>query len=209
VVADHGVNRRLDGPVHLQVGPPARLDGRRGGLEAVGDEVAAGDHQVGPLTVDGRGRLGLAELEAEDRARAAEVAAVLDDARHSYGRFLDTWPVAEDPFTYEARVHLFSRDHNLAEAHRAGFAGAAARRAATVAWFENALLERHFGRTLAASSYRWGRQQRARVEALREPGRRLVSAAGSHLITIASEGRLRALLAVADLSLGRYHRSRP
>lgn len=161
-------------------------------------------------------RLGLAELEAEDRARAAEVAAVLDDTRHSYGRFLDTWPAAEDPFTYEARVHLFSRDHNLAEARQAGFAGAAARRAATVAWFENALLERHFGRTLAASSYPWGPEQRARVEAAREPGRRLVSAAGSHLITVASEGRLRALLvaalallAVADLSLGRYHRSRP
>ncbi|HSN54678.1 MAG TPA: VanZ family protein [Candidatus Sulfomarinibacteraceae bacterium] len=161
-------------------------------------------------------RLGLAELEAEDRARAAEVAAVLDDTRHSYGRFLDTWPAAEDPFTYEARVHLFSRDRNLAEARQAGFAGAAAHRAATVAWFENALLERHFGRTLAASSYPWSPEQRARVEAAREPGRRLVSAAGSHLITVASEARLRALLvaalallAVADLSLGRYHRGRP
>ena len=161
-------------------------------------------------------RLGLAELEAEDRSRAAEVATVLDASRDSYGRFLDSWPVSEDPFTFEARVHLFSRDRNLAEARERGFGDAAARRAATVAWFENELLERHFGRTLAASSYPWSPEQRARVEAAREPGRRPVSAAGSHLITVASEGLLRALLvaalallAVADLSLGRYHRSRP
>jgi VanZ family protein len=159
-------------------------------------------------------RLSLAEIEEQDRTRAAEVAAVLVATRHDYGRFLDTWPVADDPFAYEARVHLFSRDRNLAKAREAGFQGGAAREFLSVAWFENQLLEQYFGRTLAASPFRWGTRQAARADAGREAGRRLTSAVGSHLITFASEARLRAgllaalaLLVLADLALGRPRQS--
>jgi len=159
-------------------------------------------------------RLTLAELAEQDRTRASEVAAVLEASRHSYGRFLDTWPVADDPFTYEARVHLFSRDRNLGKARKAGFEGAAARQQTTVAWFENQILERYFGHTLAASPYRWRTRQLTSVEAARDPDRRLTSAVGSHLITFATERQLRALLLiviglllVADLALSRYHRT--
>ena len=99
-------------------------------------------------------RLTLEELRTQDSTRATEVGPILDANRHSYGRFLDTWPVGEDPFTYEARVHLFARDRNLAKAREQGFAGLAAEQL-TTAWYENRLVETFFGNTLEQSSYRW------------------------------------------------------
>lgn len=139
-------------------------------------------------------RLTLERLEHEDATRAAEVAALIDENRHSYPRFLDTWPVYLDPFTYEARVHLFARDRNLAKAREQDFTGGAAAHQLTVAWHENRLLEVCFPNTLEASSYRWKPELRQRVEAASDPGSRFRSAAGSHLITIASERKIRAVL---------------
>jgi hypothetical protein len=160
-----------------------------------------------------KSRLDLATLEREDLERAPEVAVVLDDTRHSYGEFLDTWPVADDPFTYEVRVHLFARNRNLGKARQNRFDGAAAREHLTIAWFENKLLEEVVPHTFARSAYVWGPRQRQRVEGAHDPDFEFESAAGSHLITIASESGLRtlllslvALIVVADLGLGRYHR---
>jgi len=161
-------------------------------------------------------RLDLDEIDAEDRSRSAEVAAAVDRYRHRYGEFLDTWPVAEDSFTYELRVHLFARDRNLDKARQRQFTGAAAQASINIAWRENQIVERFFGRTLAASSYRWKPQLRQRVDALQDAPVDFRSAAGSHLITFASEGGLRALLlgltlvlVLADIALGRYQRGPP
>lgn len=160
-----------------------------------------------------KSRLALEEITAEDRTRAAEVAATLDATRRSYGEFLDIWPVAEDPFTYEARVHLFARDRNLGRAREQGLEDARAHEQFTVSRFENLLVEEIFPSTLEHSSYSWNPGLRRRVEAAHDPGFGFRSAVGSHLITIASEGAIRTLLltlamllVVADLSLGRYHR---
>ncbi|MEE4273636.1 MAG: VanZ family protein [Thermoanaerobaculales bacterium] len=160
-----------------------------------------------------KSRLDLDEIEAQDRTRSAEVAEVVDRYRHRYGEFLDTWPVAEDGFTYELRVHLFARDRNLAKARQRKFNGSAAQEHLDVAWRENEIVERFFGRTLAASSYRWKPQLRQRVAAMQDAPTDFRSAAGSHLITFASEGGLRVMLlglvvglVLADFALGRYHR---
>ena len=53
VVAEDGVGLGVDGPVHLHVGLPAGSDGLGGGLETVGDAVAAAEDEVGRLGVDG------------------------------------------------------------------------------------------------------------------------------------------------------------
>jgi hypothetical protein len=160
-----------------------------------------------------KSRLELTAISDEDRKRAAEVAAALDASRHSYGEFLNTWPVAEDPFTYEVRVHLFARDRNLGRAREQGFEDARAREQLTVSRFENLLVEEIFPSTLEHSSYGWKPGLRRRVEAAHDPAFDFESAAGSHLITIASEGAIRILLLalamlflVADRSLKRYHR---
>ncbi len=160
-----------------------------------------------------KSRLGLAEIEIEDRTRGAEVASLVDEARPLYGRFLKTWPVSTDPFTYEMRVHLFARDRNIGKARQRGFEGSLARESLTIAWFENRIVEEHFSNTLQHSSYRWRDRLRQRVEGTHDPEHHFRSAAGSHLITFASEGALRAFLliliaalVVADAGLWWYAR---
>jgi len=154
-------------------------------------------------------RLSLEELRTEDRTRATEVGLILDANRRSYGRFLDTWPFSEDPFTYEARVHLFARDRNLAKAREQGFADAKAQ--ITTAWYENRLVETFFGNTLDESSYQWNQQLKERIARSHAPTSDFQSAAGSHLITFASERALRivllllaAVMIIVDLRIGRF-----
>ncbi len=155
-------------------------------------------------------RLTLLELRREDETRWKEVAGLIDDYRRRYGEFLDTWPVSEDPFTYEARVHLFARDRNLAKARELDFTGAVAREHLTVAWCENRIMEEYFGTTFNHSSYPWTPPQLRRVESARGSDAEFRSAAGSNLITFASEKTLRAVLLalvavmiIADLLIGR------
>ena len=155
-------------------------------------------------------RLTLEELRTQDSTRATEVGPILDDYRQLYGRFLDSWPVGEDPFTYEARVHLFARDRNFAKARDQDFAAALASEQITIAWYENRLVETFFGNTLDESSYKWNPQLRERIARSHAPTSDFQSAAGSHLITFASERALRivllllvAVMIIVDLRVGR------
>jgi hypothetical protein len=170
-------------------------------------------------TVPGLGsfksRLSLAELELEDRIRGVEVAPVLDATRHRYADFLDTWPVSHDPFTYEARVHLFARDRNLGKARNEDRTPEEVREHTTTAWFENRLMEELFPTTLERSSYRWRAALRGRVEEGSDLDVDFHSAVASNLITFASETRIRlvllslvGLLVAADLLIGHSHRVR-
>jgi hypothetical protein len=174
-----------------------------------------GHLHVAPGLGSFKSRLDLSELELEDRFRATEVAAVLDATRHRYSEFLDTWSVADDPFTYEARVHLFARDRNLGKARDDRLSEAARREHLSIAWFENRLLEEFFGNSLSRSAYPLSARRRQQIESAHDPDLDFRSAAGSNLITFAPEGRIRAallvivaLLVVADLTLARYHRRR-
>jgi len=157
-------------------------------------------------------RLSTAELEFEDRTRATDVAALVDQSRGQYGKFLDSWPVSEDPFTYEARVHLYSRDRNMAKARERNFTGSIAMEQLTTAWHENRLMEEFFSRTLEQSSFTWGPRFRRRIKSTHDADSQFRSAAGSHLITIASERTLRsalmllvAVMIIADLFMSRSH----
>ncbi len=150
-----------------------------------------------------KSRLTLADLEEQDRARAAEVAELLDRYPEGrYQRFLDEHSAAADPFLYEARVHLFSRDVHLRDLRSAPPGSAAAREHATIALREQHLLERVFGTTLARSSFNLRPQRRQLLEQLDDPGRRFVSASAAHLITGVGERTLRlGLLAAAAVLL--------
>jgi hypothetical protein len=150
-----------------------------------------------------KSRLTLAELADQDRTRAAEVAAVLDRYPEGrYQRFLDEHPATANPFLYEARVHLFSRDVHLRELRSAPPGSAAAREHATIALREQHLLERVFGSTLARSGFNLKPQPRQLLEQLYDPGRPFVSASAAHLITGVGERSLRlALLAAAAILL--------
>ena len=142
-----------------------------------------------------KSRLTMNELAERDRRDAAEVAAVLDRYPHSrYRRFLKEHPATADPFLYEARVHIFSRDSHLRDLESAPPGSAAAREHATIAAREQRLLERVFGRTLELSSFGLPPRQVALLEELADPDAAFASASASHLVTRVSEGGLLALL---------------
>lgn len=149
-----------------------------------------------------KSRLMLAELAEQDRARAAEVAAMLDrwpDGR--YERFLREYSGMADPFLYEARVHLFSRDHHRRRLAAATPGSAEAQEHATMAFRQQLLLERVFGASLAHSSYQLDRHERQRLKGLDDPRRPFASKTASHLITAVSERGLRISLLAAAAAL--------
>lgn len=142
-----------------------------------------------------RSRLTRAELDELDRTRSADVAAILDRYPPSkYGRFLRDVRPGVDPFVYEARVHIFARDANWAEALKLEPGSPARRRRMTVALREQQILETVFGRTLTASIHATpsGAIEQARAEM--DPDLAFTSRAGAHLIVGISEPRLRLLL---------------
>jgi hypothetical protein len=146
-----------------------------------------------------KSRLTLADLEEQDRARAAEVAELLDRYPEGrYQRFLDEHSAAADPFLYEARVHLFSRDHHRRRLAAATPGSAEAQEHATMSFRQQLLLERVFGATLARSASRLDPSERQQLEALDNPELPFASKTASHLITAVGERTLRiALLATA------------
>jgi hypothetical protein len=146
-----------------------------------------------------KSRLTLAELAQHDRSRATEVAAVLDRwPDDSYERFLREHSGMPDPFLYEARVHIFSRDFHRRHLAAAAPGSAAAQEHATMAFRQQLLLERVFGATVARSSYRLDPYERQRLKGLDDPELPFASKTASHLITAVSERGLRlALLAAA------------
>ena len=162
-----------------------------------------------------RSRLSLAALAREDSARAAEVAAALDASRRTYGSWIHTYPIIDDPFTYEARVHLFTRDRHLVKARKLTPQSPDYRETINTAVRENRILEQIFGTTLGRSSYFWSPNERATFERIHDVEAEFVSDAAKHLITWVSEKMLRALmisalvaLLICDLLLGWYAATR-
>jgi len=145
---------------------------------------------------------------------ATEVAAVLDRYPGSrYAQFFQDHSEVADPFLYEARVHIFSRDGHLNRLTTAPPGSSAAREHATMAFRQQLLLERVFGTTLARSSFTLDPVQRQWLEALDDPQRTFASKTASHLITAVSERNLRiTLLAAAGILLALdvlVHRRQP
>jgi hypothetical protein len=159
------------------------------------DMAEYGYRHVFPGLGEFRSRFTLDALAGIDAARGPEVAAIIDRYPSGrYGQFLSEYPAARDAFVHEARVHVFSRNRNMADRRRVQPGSAAFRRHATVALREHQILEQFFFTTLRSSRYRL---PGAELDALRRqhlPEMYMVSKAGSHLITWISEGRLRAAL---------------
>jgi len=162
-----------------------------------------------------RSRLSLDALAREDATRASEVAAILDASRRTYGGWVHSYPVVDDPFTYEARVHLFARDRHLVQARKLTPQSPDYRDSMTTAVRENQILERFFGATLGHSAYVWPPHKRVAFEEAHDAEAEFVSDVALHLITWVSEKTLRALmisalvaLLICDLLLGWYAATR-
>ena len=157
-------------------------------------------HEIGNTTRF-RSRLTLDDLSANDESRAQEVVALLDASRGAYKEFLLSNPSPEDPFAYEARVHIFARDRRLKEALRAENDSSTHRERMTAAFRENLILETAFGATIGRSSFAWSPRKRAQIEIAQDPEAVYTSRVGAHLITTITESRLRGLLLVFFVAL--------
>ncbi len=130
-------------------------------------------------------RLPPRQLEKQDAERCAEAAAILDEyaSPRRYNEFLDKYTPFNDPFLHEARVHVFRRDHykDVAWKHRA-------RQKAfqfhnTVAYRENQILEKYFGRTIQRSQCAWSPEEAAEMEKKIDPSFRYKSDVSANLFT--------------------------
>ncbi|MFH0953741.1 MAG: VanZ family protein, partial [Verrucomicrobiota bacterium] len=148
-------------------------------------------------------RLTLEELVREDARRAEEVARILEEYRGmgAYERFLATYAPQRDPFVHEARVHLFRRDHYLAVAWKHRTNPASYFYHMTVAYRENQIMEKYFGRTLRASAFRLKPEYYTWLERGVNPDLRYVSAVSSSLITRFSERQAWVFIVLAGVVL--------
>jgi hypothetical protein len=157
-------------------------------------------------------RLTQDELARQDRERAEEVAAILDDYHdhRRYPAFLTDHPASRDPFLNEARVHLFRRDRYTWEARQSAEEGEIDRELATVAWREHLILGNYFPATLGSSSYKLSRETKRFLRRHALPEMAYESAVGQHLLTRVSEPQILTLVTLllvglvgVDLYLGR------
>jgi len=111
-------------------------------------------------------RLSLADLEIEDAQNSGHYGNILREWKDkSYAEFLSRHHPLIHAFLYEMRVRLYRRDRRLEEGRRPGNAKARGRDL-FVAYKENLILEKYFGRTLEQSSYRWEPGEKASLAGL-------------------------------------------
>ncbi|MBW2471583.1 MAG: VanZ family protein [Deltaproteobacteria bacterium] len=149
-----------------------------------------------------RSRLSPAELEASDRGRAEEAAAILDRfrSRKDYWTFLRIYSPVSDPFLHEARVHLFSRDRNYETSSEIRERPEEYTRRLTIAFRENQILEKYFSRTLSRSTSVWGPEERSLSSRYLDRDKVYNSNVSSGLVTRFSE--LQVALIIAGLLFG-------
>ena len=162
-----------------------------------------------------RSRLSIDAMAREDAARASDVAAILDASRRTYAGWVHTYPIVADPFTYEARVHLFARDRHLSRARKLTPQSPDYLDSMTTAVRENQILERFFGESLGHSSFVWRPKKQTTLASAHDAEAEFVSDVAAHLITWVSEEMLRALMIsalvalwICYLLLGRYAATR-
>ena len=154
-----------------------------------------------------RSRLSPSELARTDRERGREVARILDAYPNDlYDEFLNTYTPVNDPFTHEARVHIFSRDRRAEQAHDPSVSPLDHATAAARAYRENRILERFFPETLRHSSYVLAPEEIAYLDANRWPEERLRAKDGHswvsrHLVTDFTESQIMTALAVIVVGL--------
>lgn len=129
------------------------------------------------------------DLQWIDHKRGAEVGAILD--RYSqvdtYTNFLRIYTPARDPFTHEAMVHLFRRNHYFAVLPKHRFEPEGYRIHVTVAYRENQILERYFSNTLAHAGQQWTPELKEALQPFVRTERRYTSEVSRDLIHRISE----------------------
>jgi len=108
-------------------------------------------------------RLSIEDLEKEDAERADHWGKILQDWKDKdYSLFLREHHPLLHPFLYEMRIHIFRRDRKDEDALKAKDEKSR-RESLFIAFKENLILEKYFGRTLQVSTYRWSDEKKAEI----------------------------------------------
>jgi hypothetical protein len=110
-------------------------------------------------------RLTLEELKRIDRERAEEYGLIFKDwSQKDYDDFLKTFPGYARPFLHEMRVHIFRRNRKFSISTKDEIQKDRIENL-LIAYKENLILEKYFGRTLEKSPYKWPQGRIKRLEA--------------------------------------------
>ena len=139
------------------------------------------------------------------RYRKQRLLAIDNQKNRNYSEILNSWGTKEyeeflskfnpisNAFLHEMRVHLFRRDTHLS---RAQAEKRPVKRKAyfTIAYKENLILEKYFGKTLGRTVYYWDQNTRDAVKAESDPEADYQSPVSSNLFTSFTEKQLWALV---------------
>lgn len=155
------------------------------------------DPQIGTF----KSRLPPEELARQDRERYEQVIATLNTTKQKeqYHRFIRQTPAHLDPITVESRVHLFRRDYYAQQPDNPKYA--------TIAWYENLIMENYFPHVMSNSDYSWSSDTRDRYKQTANLNGSYHSAVNRKLIAVVSQTTLSMVLGcLILLSLFTAHR---
>ena len=158
-------------------------------------------------------RLPLAELQEADRTRAEAAGAAVQASRAPGGhdRFAAAVTPVTDPFLYELYIHLFRRNRYIHQAADTRNSPSFRREAATIAYRENQVLERHFPASLTAAGETLKPAYHDLLAELADRTTPHTSAVSSQLITRFTSGQATAVLGsltIAAWAFALYHARR-
>lgn len=159
---------------------------------------------VDPAIGTFRSRFSPTKLREIDANRGTEAARILDRFRGDetvYWDFLQKYTPVNDPFVHEARVHLFRRDRYLTKSEKFPHDKKTHRYYLTVAFRENAIMEKYFSSTLHYSAYNLRGEQVTFLKENQLSDLEYESPVGQALFTRIREWQLVGALGLAMLGL--------
>ncbi len=129
-------------------------------------------------------RLSLDEIKMLDTERGGEAAKILLRFQDpgTYGQFLKVYTSFSDPFLHELKVHLFRRDEYYQRSLDMSAKSETLATNCTVAFRENALLEKYFLMTIQAAALTLPPEAMARLRACADPQMEYESPVSANLI---------------------------
>lgn len=110
-------------------------------------------------------RLSIEEIIKMDSDSAEPYAQILKEWKdRDYGEFLRYITGPAYPFPHEIRVHIYRRDQRFERALSSDDRNTK-KKNFFIAYKENLILDKYFGRTLAESSYKWSIEKKSQAEA--------------------------------------------
>jgi len=104
------------------------------------------------------------ELDRIDAEKAEEYGLILEEwSQKKYNDFLNMFPMYAIPFLHEMRVHIFRRNRKFSMSMKDEIQKNRIENL-LIAYKENLILEKYFGRTLEKSPYKWPQKRLKRIE---------------------------------------------